>query len=95
MTDLQGSPLQGLTEELHGNEVTATNILIILGRMVTRPPEAHANTIDRAPEALMEVEVGRSHLDDPLVAIRIARRLQDVPTSWNIRATHILTHPIR
>ena len=95
MTDLQGSPRQGLTEDLHGNEVTATNILGILGRMVTRPPEAHATTTDRAPEALMEVEIGRSHLDDPLDAIRIAQRPLDVPTSWSIRATPILTHPFR
>ena len=95
MTDQRENHRRDLTEDLRESEVIATNITVILGRMVTRPPEAHANTIDRAPEALMEVEVGRSHLDDPLVAIRIARRLQDVPTSWSIRATPILTHPFR
>ena len=95
MTDQQENHRQDLTEDLRESEVIATNITVILGRMVTRPPEAHANTIDRAPEVLMEVEVGRSHLDDPLDAIRIAQRPLDVPTSWSIRATPILTHPFR
>jgi hypothetical protein len=95
VTDQQENHRQDLTEDRQESEGTTTNTAIILGRMVTSLPEDHAITIDRAPEVLMEVEVGRSHLDDPLDAIRIVQRPLDVPTLWSTRATPSLAHPLR